>query len=182
MAKLGFRTVEEMVGRSDRLDKTTAVDHYKTKGLDFRAIFHQPEVGENVGRFCQVAQDHGLEKALDVTTLLPVCWPAIERGERHAIHRIVFEHERVRRRRALRLADLFLVELGDPILEADRFVRVVAHLALASEDTEELLPVLRLLVEDVETRERLEVIGLGATTGVLLIGSFVAVGRRRPRP
>src|SRR5437763_11292724 len=82
MAKLGFRTVEEMVGHSDRLEMAKAIDHYKTKGLDFRNIFYQPDVAENVGRFCQVPQDHGLDRALDNTTLLPLCQPALERGER----------------------------------------------------------------------------------------------------
>src|SRR5207249_4604071 len=41
MAKLGFRTVDEMIGRSDRLEMTKAVDHYKAKGLDFSSIFYQ---------------------------------------------------------------------------------------------------------------------------------------------
>src|SRR5262249_47956403 len=82
MARLGFRTVEEMVGRSDRLDQRRAVEHFKAKGLDFSNIFYQPEVGENVGRFCQKPQDHGLDKALDNTTLLPLCAPALERGEK----------------------------------------------------------------------------------------------------
>src|SRR5262249_48765323 len=43
---------------------------------------HQPEVGENVGRYCQIPQDHGLDKSLDMMTLLPICQPAIERGEK----------------------------------------------------------------------------------------------------
>src|SRR5262249_51043143 len=79
---LGFRTVEEMVGRSDRLDQRRAVEHFKAKGLDFSNIFYQPEVGENVGRFCQKPQDHGLDKALGHTTLPPLCAPALERGEK----------------------------------------------------------------------------------------------------
>jgi glutamate synthase domain-containing protein 2/glutamate synthase domain-containing protein 3 len=43
MSRLGFRTVEEMVGRTDRLVTRAAVDHYKAKGLDFSMVFHQPE-------------------------------------------------------------------------------------------------------------------------------------------
>src|SRR5262249_30173767 len=77
-----FRTVEEMVGHSDRLEMTRAVEHYKAKGLDFSNILYQPEVGDTVGRFCQIPQDHGLDRALDNTTLLPLCMPALERGER----------------------------------------------------------------------------------------------------
>ncbi len=43
---------------------------------------YQPEVGPEVGRYRQIDQDHGLEKSLDVTRLLDICEPAIERGER----------------------------------------------------------------------------------------------------
>ena len=82
MAQLGFRTVEEMVGRVDRLEPKKAIDHWKAKGFDFSNILYQPDVGPEVGRFRQVEQDHGLEKALDVTTLLDLCKPAILRGEK----------------------------------------------------------------------------------------------------
>ena len=73
MAQLGFRTVEEMVGRSDRLDMNEAVDHWKAKGLDFTNILYKPEMGPEVGIFQSQEQDHGLEKSLDVTTLVPLC-------------------------------------------------------------------------------------------------------------
>src|SRR5487761_767617 len=81
MAQLGFRSVEEMIGRVDRLSAKKAVDHWKAKGFDFSNILYQPDVGPEVGRFRQIEQDHGLEKALDVTTLLELCRPVIERGE-----------------------------------------------------------------------------------------------------
>ena len=81
MAQLGFRTVEEMIGRVDRLSPKKAVDHWKAKGFDFSNILYQPDVGAEVGRFRQIEQDHGLEKSLDVTALLEICRPAIERGE-----------------------------------------------------------------------------------------------------
>jgi glutamate synthase (ferredoxin) len=82
MAELGFRTVDEMVGRSDRIEMRKAVDHWKAGGIDLSAILYQPDVPEDTGRYCQIAQDHGLDKALDNTTLLDVCRPALERGER----------------------------------------------------------------------------------------------------
>ena len=82
MAQLGFRTVEEMVGHVERLEARKAVDHWKAKGLDFSKILYQPDVDEDVGRFCQIPQEHSLDKSLDVTTLLEVCRPAIERGEK----------------------------------------------------------------------------------------------------
>lgn len=81
MAELGFRTLSEMVGRTDVLEAEQAVEHWKAKGLDFSKILYQPEVGPEVGRYCQIPQDHGLEKSLDMTTLLDLCQPAIERGE-----------------------------------------------------------------------------------------------------
>lgn len=81
MAQLGFRTVDEMVGRVDRLAPKKAIDHWKAKGFDFSNILYQPDVGSEVGRYCQMQQDHGLDKALDVTTLLDLCKPALERGE-----------------------------------------------------------------------------------------------------
>ena len=80
MAQLGFRTVEEMIGRVDRLMPRVAIDHWKAKGFDFSNILYQPDVGPEVGRFRQIEQDHGLEKSLDLTTLLDLCKPAIEQG------------------------------------------------------------------------------------------------------
>jgi len=82
MAKLGFRTVNEMIGRTDMLDTRRAVDHWKTEGLDFSKIFYQPDVSEKVGRYCQIPQDHGLEKSLDIQTLLQICDNALEIGEK----------------------------------------------------------------------------------------------------
>jgi glutamate synthase (ferredoxin) len=49
--------------------------------VDFSKILYQPEVGPEVGRHCQITQDHGIDRSLDVTTLLDLCRPAIERGE-----------------------------------------------------------------------------------------------------
>jgi glutamate synthase (ferredoxin) len=80
MAQLGFRRVEEMIGRVDRLEPKKAIDHWKARGFDFSNILYQPDVGPGVGRYQQIDQDHGLEKSLDVTRLLDICRPAIERG------------------------------------------------------------------------------------------------------
>ncbi|MEZ5356819.1 MAG: glutamate synthase large subunit [Bryobacteraceae bacterium] len=65
MASLGYRKLEEMVGRVDRLEMRKAVDHWKAKGLDFSQVFHNPQVPKRVGRRCTIAQDHGLDQALD---------------------------------------------------------------------------------------------------------------------
>ena len=82
MAQLGFRTLNEMIGRTDMLEPKKAVTHWKAAGLDLSNILYQPKVGPEVGRYCQIAQDHGLDKSLDVTTLLDLCKPAIEEGEK----------------------------------------------------------------------------------------------------
>jgi glutamate synthase (ferredoxin) len=96
MAQLGFRTIEEMIGHTDRLEAKKAVEHWKAKGLDFSNILYQPDVGPEVGRFCQMKQDHGIDRSLDVTTLLDLCKPAIEKGEKviaelpiRNVHRVV---------------------------------------------------------------------------------------------
>jgi glutamate synthase (ferredoxin) len=80
MAQLGFRTINEMIGRSDLLDMKGALDHYKAKGLDFTKIFYRPGVGPEVAVRRVVEQDHGLAQALD-QKLLPLAAPALERGE-----------------------------------------------------------------------------------------------------
>jgi glutamate synthase (ferredoxin) len=80
MAELGFRTIDEMIGRSDLLDMRPALNHYKAQGLDFTNIFHRPEVGPEVAVRRVIDQDHGLGKALD-QQLLPLAAPALERGE-----------------------------------------------------------------------------------------------------
>jgi glutamate synthase (ferredoxin) len=82
MAQLGFRKIEEMVGRVDMLEAKAAVDHWKAQGFDFSNILYAPDAGPDVGRFRQIGQDHGLDKSLDVTQLLEICRPAIERGEK----------------------------------------------------------------------------------------------------
>ena len=65
MSKLGFRTVDEMIGRVDMLEMRAALDHWKARGLDFSTILYTPQVPGRVGRRCLIAQDHGLEEALD---------------------------------------------------------------------------------------------------------------------
>jgi glutamate synthase (ferredoxin) len=96
MAQLGFRTIDEMIGRTDRLEPRRAVTHWKAKGLDFSNILYQPDVGPEIGRYCQMKQDHGIAQSLDMTQLLELCRPALERGEKviaelpiRNVHRVV---------------------------------------------------------------------------------------------
>jgi glutamate synthase (ferredoxin) len=81
MAQLGFRTLNEMIGRVDKLEPRQAIDHWKASGIDLSALLWEPPVGDEVGRYCQIPQDHGLEKALDNRVLLDLARPALERGE-----------------------------------------------------------------------------------------------------
>jgi glutamate synthase domain-containing protein 2/glutamate synthase domain-containing protein 1/glutamate synthase domain-containing protein 3 len=82
MAQLGFRKLEDMIGRTDKLNPWKAINHWKASGIDLTPILHQPHVAPEIGRYRTQAQDHGLEKSLDVTKLLGICKPAIERGEK----------------------------------------------------------------------------------------------------
>jgi len=82
MAKLGFRTLQEMVGRTEVLEARDAIDHWKARGIDLSNLLYQPDVGPEVGRFCTEVQDHGIDRSLDITTLLDLCKPAIEKGEK----------------------------------------------------------------------------------------------------
>ena len=65
MAQLGFRKMDDMIGRVDKLDARAAVDHWKARGLDFSNILYNPPAPSRVGRRCTIAQDHGLAEALD---------------------------------------------------------------------------------------------------------------------
>lgn len=81
MAQLGFRTVQEMVGRTDMLETRKAVTHWKAKGLDLSSILYQPKVGAEIGRYCQIKQEHGLDQTLDQQVLLELCRPALDHAE-----------------------------------------------------------------------------------------------------
>jgi len=80
MAELGFRTVDEMVGRVDMLDVQPAAKHWKARGIDLSAILYNPPSDANVARRCVQAQDHGLAEALDVR-LIEHAKDALEKGK-----------------------------------------------------------------------------------------------------
>ncbi|MGE3152870.1 MAG: glutamate synthase large subunit [Nitrospiraceae bacterium] len=80
MAKLGFRTFNEMIGRVDRLKVQKAIDHWKAKGLDLTPLLAKPDVGPDIATNCVQKQDHGIANILDVK-LIELCKPAIEKGE-----------------------------------------------------------------------------------------------------
>src|SRR5881396_3695633 len=81
MAKLGCRTMDEMIGRVDKLNVKPALEHWKARGLDLSTILYQPDMPPEVARRRVVPQDHALEKSLDSTTIIPACQEAIEHAK-----------------------------------------------------------------------------------------------------
>ncbi|MCC6856955.1 MAG: glutamate synthase large subunit [Bryobacterales bacterium] len=79
MARMGFRRVDEMIGRVDMLEFERPDWHWKARGLDFSSILYDPPVPERVARRCIQAQDHGLERALDYQ-LIEHAREALEHG------------------------------------------------------------------------------------------------------
>jgi glutamate synthase domain-containing protein 2/glutamate synthase domain-containing protein 3 len=77
MAKLGFRTVDEMVGHVEKIDVSLADAHWKAKGIDLSSILYSPTLPTRVSRRCTQAQDHGLNTALD-HQLIAKAAPALE--------------------------------------------------------------------------------------------------------
>ena len=86
MADMGFKTVNEMIGRVDCLETDMVIDHWKRNGLDFSGILQPAEkIFENTEVYNTQSQDHGLDKALD-NDLIDRCKNAIEQGEKTAFN------------------------------------------------------------------------------------------------
>jgi len=83
MARLGFRTVDEMVGRVDKIDTALVESHWKAKGIDLSSILYSPTLPSRVARRCVTRQDHGLDQALD-HALIAEARPALESQQRVA--------------------------------------------------------------------------------------------------
>jgi glutamate synthase domain-containing protein 2/glutamate synthase domain-containing protein 1/glutamate synthase domain-containing protein 3 len=81
MALLGFRTVNEMIGRTDKLEPRLAVEHWKAKSLDLSALLYQPQLSADINRHCTIPQDHKLDTTMDRQVLLELCKPALEQGK-----------------------------------------------------------------------------------------------------
>ena len=93
MAQLGFRTINEMVGRVDLLEAAEMVEHWKGSGLDLSPILFKPEAAPGVGSYCSQAQEHGLERALD-RKLVAEAGAALDRGEPVQIETKIRNHHR----------------------------------------------------------------------------------------
>ncbi|MGH3189981.1 MAG: glutamate synthase-related protein, partial [Streptosporangiaceae bacterium] len=69
LAMMGFRSIEEIIGRVDLLDAALAVDHWKASGLDLSRMLYRPQLPDDAALSCKQSQDHGLDKALDNTLI-----------------------------------------------------------------------------------------------------------------
>ena len=85
MSKLGFRSIDEMIGRMDKLDAGKAIDHWKAKKLDLTPMLQMPRVSDRVGTRKMQEQDHGLAKALD-NNLIDLAKDALESRKPVEIH------------------------------------------------------------------------------------------------
>ena len=93
MAELGFRTVDEMVGRMDRLDASAAIAHWKADGLDLSPLLTMPAVPATVAHRCVQKQEHGLETAIDLQ-LLELTASAVENGTPVSIEMPIYNSNR----------------------------------------------------------------------------------------
>lgn len=95
MAELGFKTINEMVGRSDALEMSSAIDHWKADGLDLSAILTPAQKKhDDVGTYCTDVQDHALELALD-NEIIKLAQLAITKGEKVNIELPIININRV---------------------------------------------------------------------------------------
>ena len=80
MAKMGFRTINEMIGRVDRIDMRRALAHWKAKGIDLSKVLHQAQPKQGVAIYNCETQNHHLDKALD-HQLIAQAQPALDLGK-----------------------------------------------------------------------------------------------------
>lgn len=85
MAQLGFRTLKEMVGQSQKLNVNKAINHYKANGLDLSPILFKPEKAKEVPNFNTTSQDHNLDHVLDFE-IIKATIPSIYRKEKTRIN------------------------------------------------------------------------------------------------
>ena len=93
MAKLGFRTVAEMVGQSDKLNMRPVIKHWKAKGLDYSKLLTKPEAMSHDDEHHTMEQDHGIDAALD-NELIKQAKPALESGDKVSIDIKIQNHNR----------------------------------------------------------------------------------------
>ncbi len=100
MAKLGYRTFDEMIGQMQMLDRDKAIQHWKANGLDFAKLFHKPQPLDGQTIYCSEAQDHNLDAALD-KQLIARSAAALERGAPVRLETADAQRQSLRRRHAV---------------------------------------------------------------------------------
>ncbi|MGP8191774.1 MAG: glutamate synthase large subunit [Methylovirgula sp.] len=93
MAKLGYRTFDEMVGQMQMLDRAKVIAHWKAHGLDFSKLFHKPAAADPKAIYHSELQDHELEMVLD-HRLIAEAQPAIQRGAKVRIETTIRNSDR----------------------------------------------------------------------------------------
>jgi glutamate synthase (NADPH/NADH) large chain len=94
MAQLGFRKVDDMIGRVDCLEAKDAINHWKTDGIDLTPmLYHPPKPHPDAAVYCTIPQNHGLERALD-HRLVELSQPAIQGREYVRIDLPIFNTNR----------------------------------------------------------------------------------------
>jgi glutamate synthase domain-containing protein 3 len=91
MAQLGFRNFQEMVGRVDQLEVDDVSSHWKARHLDLSVLLHRPQTKPGVAISNIQKQDHGLDRSLDNTQLIPLAQPALLRGEK-VVHELPIQN------------------------------------------------------------------------------------------
>ena len=86
MAELGFKTVDEMIGQTNKLDMNDAIKHWKSEGINVEKILHQQQDDTDLAVHCTQEQDHGIDDILD-RELIAAAEPALETGEAVTINR-----------------------------------------------------------------------------------------------
>lgn len=93
MAELGFRKVEDMIGKTEYLEMNEAIKHWKANGVDISNILYKPQVEENIATKCVTSQDHGIDKVLD-NKLIELAKPALEKGEKVVVDLAIYNTNR----------------------------------------------------------------------------------------
>lgn len=118
MAELGFRTMNEMIGRVDKIEAEKAINHFKAKGLDLSNILYRPDMPKRIKPYCVLTQDHGIDEAMD-HHLIQVAAPALESGKEV---RGSFEIKNINRTVGSMLSGKIAKEYGENGLKEDTIV------------------------------------------------------------
>ncbi len=119
MARLGFRSIDDMAGRVERLDIGDALDHWKARGLDLAPILHRPETPPHIQRLCIPTGLMGDADEQPDDDLIRRSMPALEEGKPVSIDMAVTN---VQRTVGTRLSHAIASRYGDNGLPGESIV------------------------------------------------------------